>query len=376
MSASSSTNRKGGRPSDANTIRSSPSSSLDAATRYRRIPQDIKHHMSSSLKCSHTKLKVGDIVEILSAEEIFRTLDEDGSLDGLPFMPEMLEHCGRRARLTSHALKACIEIREDYTYIDMRGFWGQDVWVLDELRCSGADHDGCQRGCLVFWKAAWLRKVEADALATQPVPSDTEGLSRKLKIKTAPDRYFCQSTELVKATRPLSLKGRLLLSVTDLRSGNARLFEAIKRILVPVFWKAVNRYIRPRHVEGTLTRTPLVLLGLQPGEQVEVKSAEEIARTLNPRGCNRGLRYDRGLNLFCGTRYQVRDRLDKMIIESTGRMVQLKGTVTLENSCCLCKLSAVGGCPRQDLVYWREAWLKRVNGNPSPAEAAASAGQE
>ena len=289
-------------------------------------------------------------------------------------MPEMLEQCGRRARLTSHALKACIEIRK--AYIDMRGFWGQDVWVLDELRCSGADHDGCQRGCLIFWKAAWLRKVEADAPATQPVPSDTEGLSRKLKTKTAPDRYFCQSTELVKATRPLSLKGRLRLAVTDFRLGNVRLFEIIKRVLVPVFWKTVHRYIRPRHVVGTLTRTPLVLLGLQPGEQVEVKSGEEIAQTLNPRGCNRGLRYDHGLNRFCGTRFRVRDRLDKMIIESSGQMVHLEGTVTLEKSCCLCYLSAIGGCPRKDLVYWREAWLTRVGGKASPAAAAASVGQE
>ena len=338
------------------------------------IPQDIKHHMSSLLKSSHTKLKVGDIVEVLSAEEIFRTLDEDGSLDGLPFMPEMLEQCGRRARLTSHALKACIETRK--AYIDMRGFWGQDVWVLDELRCSGADHDGCQRGCLIFWKAAWLRKVGADAPATHPVPSDTEGLSRKLKTKTAPDRYFCQSTELVKATRPLSLKGRLLLSVTDLRSGNAGLFEVIERILVPVFWKMVNRYIRPRHVVGTLTKTPLLLLGLQPGEQVEVKSGEEIARTLNPRGYNRGLRYDRWLNRLSGTRFRVRDRLDNMIIESSGRMAHLEGTVTLEKSCCLCNVTAVGGCPRKDFVYWREAWLKRVNGKASSAAAAVSAGQE
>ena len=330
--------------------------------------------MSSSPNSSHTKLKVGDIVEVLSAEEIFRTLDEDGALDGLPFMPEMLEQCGRRARLTSHALKACIETRK--AYIDMRGFWGQDVWVLDELRCSGADHDGCQRGCLMFWKAAWLRKVGADALATDPVPSDTEGLSRKLKTKTAPDRYFCQSTELVKATRPLSVKGRLRLAVTDFRLGNVRLFELIKSVLLPVFWKSVHRYIRPRHVVGTLTRTPLVLLELQPGEQVEVKTGEEIAQTLNPRGCNRGLRYDRGLNEFSGTHYRVRDRLDKMIIESSGRMVHLEGTVTLENSCCLCKLSAIGGCPRQDLVYWREAWLKRVNGKTSPAGEAASASRE
>ena len=104
---------------------------------------------------------------------------------------------------------------------------------------------------------------------------------------------------------------------------------------------------------------------------VEVKSTEEITQTLNTKGFNRGLRYDRGLNIFCGSRHPVRDRLDKMIIESTGQMVRLEGTVTLEDSCCTCRKTALGGCPRKDLVYWREAWLKRVDGQASHQEEAA-----
>ena len=266
-------------------------------------------------------------------------------------------------------------LKSGEAYIDMREFRGQDVWVLDELRCSGADHDGCQRGCLIFWKAAWLRKVEGGRAGEQPVPSDKKDCRENSRPRR-PDRYFCQSTELVKATRPLSMKGRLRLAVTDFRLGNVHLFEIIKRVLLPVFWKTVHRYIRPRHVVGTLTRTPLVVLGLQPGEQVEVKSGKEIAKSLNPQGCNRGLRYDHGLNRFCGTRFRVRDRVDKMIIESSGQMVHLKGTVTLEKSCCLCYLSAVGGCPRKDLVYWREAWLTRVGGKAGPVAEAASVAQQ
>ncbi|HVW84082.1 MAG TPA: hypothetical protein VHB50_05360, partial [Bryobacteraceae bacterium] len=41
----------------------------------------------------------GEWVEVKSAPEIARTLDADGALDGLPFMPEMLGHCGRRYRV-------------------------------------------------------------------------------------------------------------------------------------------------------------------------------------------------------------------------------------------------------------------------------------
>jgi hypothetical protein len=323
--------------------------------------------MSSSLNSSNTKLKVGDVVEVLSPEEICRTLDENGSLEGLPFMPEMVQHCGRRARLSCRALKTCVECLTDKRFIDMRGFGSQDVWVLDDLRCSGADHDGCQRGCLIFWKSAWLRQVEVNEQPAKPLAADTERLLRKLKTKTAPDRYFCQSTELVKATQPLSLMGRLKLCSDDVRFGNVGVFKIIAQIASPIFWKTFHKYIVPRHVIGQLTRTPLVKLELRAGEMVEVKSSEEIAQTLNTKGFNRGLRYDRGLNQFCGNRFQVRDRLDKMIIESTGQMVRLEGTVTLENSSCLCRRTALGGCPRKDFVYWREAWLKRANGQASPA---------
>lgn len=133
----------------------------------------------------------------------------------------------------------------------------------------------------------------------------------------------------------------------------------IKLIFLPLFWKTVHRFIL-RHVVGRLTRTPVGQLGLQPGETVEVKSAQEIAQTLNEKGCNRGLRYDRGLNTFCGTRQRVRERLDRMIVESTGQMIQMQGTVILDGTTCTCHMTALGGCPRQDPVYWREVWPKRV----------------
>ena len=52
-------------------------------------------------------LKVGDLVEVRSAEEIRATLDENGELDGLPFMPEMLAFCGRRLTVHKVAHKLC-----------------------------------------------------------------------------------------------------------------------------------------------------------------------------------------------------------------------------------------------------------------------------
>ena len=57
-------------------------------------------------------LKVGDLVEVRSAEEIRATLDENGELDELPFMPEMLAFCGRRLTVHKVAHKSCDNISQ------------------------------------------------------------------------------------------------------------------------------------------------------------------------------------------------------------------------------------------------------------------------
>ena len=45
------------------------------------------------------KLSVGEWVEVRSKEEILRTLDRHGQLDGMPFMPEMFAFCGKQFRV-------------------------------------------------------------------------------------------------------------------------------------------------------------------------------------------------------------------------------------------------------------------------------------
>ena len=98
----------------------------------------------------------GDIVEVRSATEIAATLDGDGRLDGLPFMPEMAPFCGRQFPIQGRASKTCVE------GLGLRRMTG--TVFLENLRCDGAAHDGCERGCLMFWKEAWLKPVPAGSL--------------------------------------------------------------------------------------------------------------------------------------------------------------------------------------------------------------------
>ena len=46
-------------------------------------------------------MRKGDLVEVRSPEEILATLDPNGELDALPFMPEMADFCGKRFRVAA-----------------------------------------------------------------------------------------------------------------------------------------------------------------------------------------------------------------------------------------------------------------------------------
>ena len=51
-------------------------------------------------------------VEVRSKEEILRTLDKNGRLEGMPFMPQMFEHCGKRLQVYKRAHKTCDTVGE------------------------------------------------------------------------------------------------------------------------------------------------------------------------------------------------------------------------------------------------------------------------
>ena len=231
--------------------------------------------------------------------------------------------------------------------------------ILDLPRCSGAAHGGCQRACTLFWKTAWLRKVPAgEQPRAETLPLDV--LRASTRTMSGPTRYFCQSTELQNATRPLTRQQVVLKCFSDLRSGSRGFFEMVRFVLVPIWRYFVFHKIAKPLTVGELKRTPVFHLSLQPGDVVRIKPEEEIVKTLDGKARNRGLSCDRGMRQFCGGEYRVRNRLDRMISETTGEMRDVEATVILEGLNCLCWWNHVGGCPREDYMYWREAWLDRA----------------
>jgi hypothetical protein len=322
---------------------------------------------------TETPLRCGDEVEVRSAAEILATLDENACVDGLPFMPEMLGHCGRRYRVAATGERICDTIH-------YRGSMRlPDAVILEDLRCDGAGHAGCQAECLVFWKACWLRRVQPGAAAIPAAPAaDARAAEERIAASCRNDqwvdgqqveRYRCQATELVRASQPIGLTD-MKSYIRVLQSGSVapgRFARVMGRALVQESLYKLGR-IPDIHLAGDGSPPPVEPpLDLKPGEWVEVRSVEEIRRTLSPKGKNRGLWFDREMMVFCGRRFRVRRRVTRIVDETNGRLVTIKGDcIMLEGVYCSGERSLKRWlCPRAIYSYWRESWLKRVPSGPS-----------
>lgn len=297
-------------------------------------------------------LLVGEEVQIASWEEIRGTLDAQGCLDGLPFQPEMFKYCGQRAQVFRRVDKI-------YDYGGKKNLRRlRDTVLLRHLRCDGAAHAGCQAGCYLMWKQAWLKPVKnAAAPATSPV--------RPLfppQMSTAADggvRYTCQFTQLVASSTTLN-PWDIRQDLRPLLSGNLTLRAFAVAILTRLF--NVAQSLRggtgfPAIPASSLTSTPAVSRGLAAGDEVTVQPIAEISRTLDTKGKNRGLWFDRDMVKHGGQRYKVLKRVERIIDDANGQMR------TMKTPCIVLEGVSYSGeglrfCAQQDPTFWREAWLR------------------
>jgi hypothetical protein len=314
------------------------------------------------------ELHRGDIVQVKTPRDILATLDANGRCDGLPFMPEMIQHCGKRFEVWKRADRLCDTVH----YSGSRRL--PDGVILGSIRCDGSGHDGCQASCRLFWKTAWLQRVSKEV--AKPITFSAEDIE-ELRRRTQPHTrtvsesdgkcetlYCCQNTELPKCTELLSLwNPRSYINEYTSRnvslghfmtvSARAAVTEPMRKLgLVPEI-----------HLPGTARKGErFPELNLQPGEWVRVKSKEEIARTLTPDGRSFGMFFDREMLPYCGRVFRVRQRISRFIHEGNSKMLTPKMvSVTLEGAVCSGDHSVCRWfCPREIYPYWREFWLERV----------------
>jgi len=352
------------------------------------------------MKVNTTNLRVGDWVEIRSKEEILNTLDRNGELEGMPFMPEMFAFCGKRFQVYKRAHKTCDVV------FPVRGRWVEEAVHL-ETRCDGQAHDGCQAGCLLFWKTAWLKPVngspngprveveaehpKADSTAAGCTEADVVARIRQVDPTGGPPSYICQATQVPYATKDLEWWD-IRQYIEDYRSGNVTLWEIFCGAVYFLYYSLAEAGIKlgrpmrwfydkfhplwrgtpyPQR-RGTVPGgqpTPVATLNLQPGELVRVKSYPEILKTLNYQNKNRGMLFDAEEVPYCGGTYRVLRRVDKVINEKVGKLQEMKTPgVILESVVCQSRYSACRMfCPRSIYSIWREIWLERVE--PKASEA-------
>ena len=340
---------------------------------------------------------------VRSKEEILRTLDRDGRLDGMPFMPEMFAFCGKRLRVYRRAHKTCD------TVFPVRSRRIADAVHL-ETRCDGSAHGGCQAGCLIFWKEAWLKRVDTDVRAASPGPVHIQsersavprpgcteadvirGTRAAEDADTSNPTYVCQATRLPYASQDLSPYD-FRQYVEDYTSGNVGLGRWIRGMIYITYQRVINLgvglgrplrwlYDRFQSLWGGLPyprwpgkilsgqNTPTGRLDLQAGELVRVKSYEEILATCNTDNRNRGMSFDAEMVPFCGRTYRVHKPVTKIINEKTGKMMEMKNPcIILEGVVCEARYSECRMfCPRAIYPYWREIWLERVAGDDAVSQ--------
>jgi hypothetical protein len=313
------------------------------------------------------QLRTGDQVEIRPIQEILLTLDATGGLEGLPFMPEMVEYCGKRFEVLRRADKTCDEsnggcIRSLKNTVHLR-----------ELRCGGAFHGGCDAGCLLFWKEQWLKNVDSSnqRISSNVVSSEVSSgctLSTLVEATRAirsndgnqDESFSCQSTEISAFSSPLPWwnVGQYL---RDLLSRNVTIGDFVTGMFIGAF--NLLQHFRNERAFGSLSgsngKTPQANLNLAPGDLVQIKPKNEISQTLNSRGKNCGLSFRPEMLSYCGGQYRVVRRVKQIIRPKTGKMISLSGNcVILEGVVCTGKMKRF--CPRMVYTYWRDIWLTKV----------------
>jgi hypothetical protein len=335
------------------------------------VPANQKQDEEMKSVGGRRTLRPGDVVVVRSAEEILATLDEQACANGLPFMPEMLRYAGRQFTVSRRIEKICNNV--DSAHTPSRRM--RTTVHLDDLRCDGSAHGGCQLACRLLWKEEWLRPADSPITTVDGDDKSTDELDSLSRASTTTVRqvegesletFKCQATEIVAASEPLNRFDPRQF-VREVRGGNISFSHLIAVVMRTAWFKGLR-------VLGVRQMLPLNLtdaavdvadpIDLQPGDLVEVRSREEIARTLNQSGRNRGLLFTPEMLRYTGRRFRVRSRVTRLVDERTGNMIEIANDcVVLDGVTCPGEDGcwAFLFCPQRHFPFWREAWLRRVD---------------
>ena len=284
------------------------------------------------------RLRPGDRVMLRRPADILATLDADGTLGGVPFMPEMLQHYGRIFVVSRRVEKICD------TVCPVASRRMLDTVFLEDLRCDGSAHGGCQAACRLYWKDEWLARM-APNVRPPPRPDDAalaplaRLVTSRTRQKDQPEHYRCQATEARRATHEAARLGHAAIRARG-AGRQHRLAPAVRpaRLAHPAVGAAP-----PRPPPGGAVAAGAAT----PREAAAARSAAgRVGRGAfgggdrGDAGCaqpmHRGLYFSAPeMATECGRRYRVRRRVSRIIEEASGRMLTMKNDcVELDGPVC------------------------------------------
>ena len=189
-----------------------------------------------------------------------------------------------------------------------------------------------------------------DIMKATSVPSERSTLWRYL-------RRLIWDIALMK---PLDFMSRKL--------GNAEPWQSIQKHLwhlgvygPSLYASEIYPTIREKKTDKkTPKRSEKSRMSFKEGDMVEIKPFAEIFKTLDKEGRHRGLSFTKEMIPFCGKRFKIFKKLERIVLESTGEMRRMRTpTVILEG--VFCDGSAHGNCDRSCFCFWREVWLNPIS---------------
>jgi hypothetical protein len=303
-------------------------------------------------------LLVGDLVEVKRWSEIRATLDETGCLEQLPFMPEMLPMCGRRAYVF-RGMHRLFDYRKSRRMRHLN-----DAVLLVETVCDGSSHGACDAGCHAIWKSAWLRRLEpkADSAGSSESSRADESCDEAavLQFGTRAPRYACQLTQLHAASQPIQ-NWSAANFLRPLVAGNVAPAAFIVGWLTYIFndFQHIRQGVSFPTFEAEIQgRGGLEETRLEAGDQVLIRSSAEIRATLNDQLEHRGLGFEPDMLKHCGRRSCVQGEVRRVIDIVTGEMRTMKTPAYVLRNIHFSGERQLFNAQYEPL-FWRAIWLRR-----------------
>lgn len=193
---------------------------------------------------------------------------------------------------------------------------------------------------------------------------------RRDPLSSAAGRDVCQLQGTPEATEALRADEKLVMALDKTARRTLRRLRKVVadpgivvRRTLPIL--DPQRASEPRRARAD--GIPVVLRHsppLAPGDRVRVRTMPEIEATLDDNGTCGGMGFlPIVMAKYCGGTYTVRGRVDRFFDERNWKMLKLRDSVILDDVFCQPPREAGvpwAGCDRSCFLFWKEAWLERI----------------